>query len=461
MEDRGYVAQALFDRLRANGIAFRALGDCRGFPDTAPEEIEIAVPRRSLAGMPRLLARFCQDFDLRLVELSRPEIDAWRGMLAWSDDIGRPRFMAARLLGDYYRGQRRLLESKELLDGAAEAMFARGLLDAVERQSLTDEDAAWLATLWQEDSRGAMESTLRFWPHSAQQRLIGQAARLGQWSTLRSSLPTLRRALRLTMRPRLVFRMPGFLRNRPAVAFTGREGPLRSKLMVHVQGQLAPLRLTMFEGEARRADFRVVFDAPRQLGREVDNVVVIPKELALGAMVAEAERAILRWLECRVERLYPDAMVGENPVAARVLQFAVRSGFAAPIELVLNCRVECRIGSPILMPVPFGIVIERGVAIGRRVTIMHQVTIGRKDPGPRQADGGGVPVIEDNVFIGAGAKVLGAVRIGRGATVGANAVVTRDVPSHCTVVGTNRILGADEPGVAARRREEEDTVVNT
>jgi serine acetyltransferase len=75
-------------------------------------------------------------------------------------------------------------------------------------------------------------------------------------------------------------------------------------------------------------------------------------------------------------------------------------------------------------------------------------------------DGSGVPVIEDNVFIGAGAKVLGRVRVGRGATIGANAVVTRDVPSHCTVVGANRILGAAE-AVVAGRRPKQDTVVNS
>jgi serine acetyltransferase len=68
---------------------------------------------------------------------------------------------------------------------------------------------------------------------------------------------------------------------------------------------------------------------------------------------------------------------------------------------------------------------------------MQQVMIG--------GAGAGCPVIEENVRIGAGAKILGALRVGRGATVGANAVVTRDVPSHCTVVGADRILGKLEP----------------
>jgi serine O-acetyltransferase len=50
------------------------------------------------------------------------------------------------------------------------------------------------------------------------------------------------------------------------------------------------------------------------------------------------------------------------------------------------------------------------------------------------------PQVEDGVYIGAGAKILGGVRIGRGATVGANAVVTRDVPPGAIVVGSNRLL---------------------
>jgi serine O-acetyltransferase len=86
--------------------------------------------------------------------------------------------------------------------------------------------------------------------------------------------------------------------------------------------------------------------------------------------------------------------------------------------------------------------------------VNHQVTIGTKHP----ADPG-APVIEDNVCIGAGARILGAVRVGRGAVVGANAVVTRDVPSHCTVVGVNRILGGG--AVVRERQADHAAVVNT
>jgi serine O-acetyltransferase len=46
-----------------------------------------------------------------------------------------------------------------------------------------------------------------------------------------------------------------------------------------------------------------------------------------------------------------------------------------------------------------------------------------------------VPVIEDDVQIGVGAKVLGPVRVGRGAVIGANAVVLHDVPAEAVVVG--------------------------
>ena len=81
-----------------------------------------------------------------------------------------------------------------------------------------------------------------------------------------------------------------------------------------------------------------------------------------------------------------------------------------------------------------GIVIHNGTRIGKDVVIGHQVTLGGRDLSSA------APEVGDGVYIGAGAKILGAVRIGVGATVGANAVVTKDVPAGAVVVGGNRIL---------------------
>ena len=74
-----------------------------------------------------------------------------------------------------------------------------------------------------------------------------------------------------------------------------------------------------------------------------------------------------------------------------------------------------------------GVVINGRVRGGCNVFIEHQVTIG--------AERRSSPTLGDDVFIGAGAKVLGAVNVGDGARIGANAVVVRDVPAGATVVG--------------------------
>lgn len=74
-----------------------------------------------------------------------------------------------------------------------------------------------------------------------------------------------------------------------------------------------------------------------------------------------------------------------------------------------------------------GVVINSAVRGGNHVYIEHQVTIG--------AERGESPRLGDRVFIGAGAKVVGAVRVGNNTKVGANAVVTKDVPDGCTAVG--------------------------
>lgn len=87
-----------------------------------------------------------------------------------------------------------------------------------------------------------------------------------------------------------------------------------------------------------------------------------------------------------------------------------------------------------------GVVIGETTIIGDKVTVFQGVTLGGtgKEKGKRH------PTIGSNVVVGAGAKVLGNVKIGDNVNIGANAVVIRDVPSDSTVVGI--------PGRIAKKR---------
>ena len=78
-----------------------------------------------------------------------------------------------------------------------------------------------------------------------------------------------------------------------------------------------------------------------------------------------------------------------------------------------------------------GVVIGETTEIGKNVTIYHGVTLG----GVSIEKGKRHPTIGSNVVIGAGAKVLGAIEVGKGSRIGANAVVVKDVPPHSIVVG--------------------------
>lgn len=76
----------------------------------------------------------------------------------------------------------------------------------------------------------------------------------------------------------------------------------------------------------------------------------------------------------------------------------------------------------------YGIIVTPYAKIGKEVRIFHQVTIGDDGRGKENA-----PIIHDNVFIYPGAKVVGKCEIGEGAIIGANAVMSFDVPPYAIV----------------------------
>ena len=87
-----------------------------------------------------------------------------------------------------------------------------------------------------------------------------------------------------------------------------------------------------------------------------------------------------------------------------------------------------------------GVVIGETTVIGDDVTLYQQVTLG----GTGKKKGKRHPTLEDGVTVGAGAKVLGSITIGRNSQIGSGSVVIRDVPPNCTVVGIpGRILVRD------------------
>ncbi|GGL50669.1 serine O-acetyltransferase [Sporolactobacillus putidus] len=95
-------------------------------------------------------------------------------------------------------------------------------------------------------------------------------------------------------------------------------------------------------------------------------------------------------------------------------------------------RAKCKIGTGLRIDHPYGIIIHNDATIGKNAIIRHQVTIGWSYS---RKNGHGVPVIADNVEIGAGAKIIGNIHLGNNVKVGANAVVVNDVADYETVVG--------------------------
>jgi|688.fasta_scaffold14739_6 serine O-acetyltransferase len=87
---------------------------------------------------------------------------------------------------------------------------------------------------------------------------------------------------------------------------------------------------------------------------------------------------------------------------------------------------SCNIGAGLFIQHGFSTIIMAD--LGKNCWVNQQVTIGHQDRTGR-------PRLGDNVRVTAGAKVLGAIAVGDNVTIGANAVVVKDVPSDCVVVG--------------------------
>jgi serine O-acetyltransferase len=178
--------------------------------------------------------------------------------------------------------------------------------------------------------------------------------------------------------------------------------------------------------------------------------VSTPNQVNVLSLLHADLRAKARWLyESESITAYLKVLFTDGTMAMvlyRLMQWS-RRWRLIPLEMLFNklnaLLCNCIIGRGAEFGPGFvlihstGVVINGTVRAGANVHIEHQVTIGAE----RRAS----PVLGDGVFIGAGAKVIGAVTIGTGSRIGANAVVVNDIPAYATAVGI--------PAHVVRRRE--------
>ena len=118
-------------------------------------------------------------------------------------------------------------------------------------------------------------------------------------------------------------------------------------------------------------------------------------------------------------------------IARMISQF---SRFLTGIEI----HPKAKIGKNLFIDHGMGVVIGETSEVGDNVTIYHMVTLGGISPSIDSDSQRNVkrhPTLKDNVVVGSGAQVLGPVVVGKNTKIGANAVVTKDVPENAVMVG--------------------------
>lgn len=127
---------------------------------------------------------------------------------------------------------------------------------------------------------------------------------------------------------------------------------------------------------------------------------------------------------CQYLATHPLFRLGlRHAISLKLTRLDIRYGISIPYTT--------RIGPGLYIGHFGGIVVNPDAVLGRNCNLSHGVTIGQSNRGTRK----GCPSIGDNVYIGPGAVLIGRIKIGNDVAVGANSVVTHDIPDHAVVAG--------------------------
>jgi len=131
----------------------------------------------------------------------------------------------------------------------------------------------------------------------------------------------------------------------------------------------------------------------------------------------------------------------------RIANFFSKAGFDLIAKILsqfsrfltgIEIHPAAKIGKNFFIDHGMGVVIGETSEIEDNVTLYHSVTLGGISPSIDSGKQRGVkrhPTLKNNVVVGSGAQILGPITVGKFAKIGANAVVTRDVPEHSIMVG--------------------------
>ena len=131
--------------------------------------------------------------------------------------------------------------------------------------------------------------------------------------------------------------------------------------------------------------------------------------------------------------------------------FARLSLFLTSVDIAPGARI----GPGLFVSHGIGLVIGAGVRIGRNGTLLHQVTIGA--PTGRRLEQ--MPTLGDNVFVGAGSRLIGKIEIGDDVFIGVNCVVTEDIPAGTKVTTTAGLTLEAAGDVPPDEESEQDAVL--
>jgi len=197
---------------------------------------------------------------------------------------------------------------------------------------------------------------------------------------------------------------------------------------------------------------KVVVDALLASGQQVlglydDNPALLGAEPIPGVKVLADSKHLPQGLKGKVVVILA---IGENRVRCRLSRrLSVPYGVACAPSAVLGRGVQVGKGSMVLPSATVNIdsIIGEHVILNTSCSVDHDCVIGNfVHVGPGVHLGGGV-IVGEGTFLGVGSTVIPGIRIGRWSVIGAGAVVTKDIPDNCTVVGVPaRVIKTREEG---------------